>query len=74
VAAITQQLHLRGRSHFGDLVEEERAAVGQLEASLPPIERAGKCAAFMAEDLAFEQRLRNCCAVDRDKRGLRPRR
>jgi hypothetical protein len=62
-----QQLHLRGRRHLGDLVEEQRAAIGQLEAAGPSIDRAGEGAFFVPEDLALEQRFGNGGAVDRDK-------
>ena len=34
-----QELHLRRRRHLGDLVEEQRAAMGELEAALPAIDR-----------------------------------
>src|SRR5205807_71627 len=40
-----QQLHLHGRREVADLVEEERAGVGQLRASLPPALRARESAA-----------------------------
>ena len=63
-----QQLHLRGRLHLGDLVEEERAAVRQLEHAGPAVVRAGERPLLMTEDLALEQRFGNRGAVDRDKR------
>ena len=66
-----QQLHLRRRRHLADLVEEERAAIGQLEAALPPIGGAGERALLVAEDLALEQRLGNRGAVDGDERERR---
>src|SRR5262249_16723974 len=68
-----EQLHLRGRRHLADLIEEERAAIGELEAALPPIGRAGERAFLVAEDLALEKRLGNRGAVDRHerKRGAR---
>ena len=59
--------------HLADLVEEQRAAVGQLETALPPIGRAGERALLVAEDLALEQRLGNRRAVDRHKRKRRAR-
>ena len=65
-----QQLDLRHRHHLGDLVEEQRAAIGQLEAAGAPIGGAGERAALVPEDLALEQRLRNRRAVDGDKRRL----
>ena len=63
-----QQLDLRRRRHLGDLVEEQRAAVGELEAALPPLGGAGERALLVAEDLALEQRLGNRRAVDGDER------
>ena len=63
-----QQLDLRRRRHLADLVEEQRAAVRQLEAALPPIGRAGEGALLVAEDFALEQRLGNRGAVDGDER------
>ena len=52
-----QQLDLHGRRHVADLVEEERAAVGDLEQPLLVGQRAGEGALAMAEQLALEQRL-----------------
>src|SRR5688572_6128490 len=63
-----QELHLRGRRHLGDFVEEQRPAVRQLEAAFAPIRGAGERALLMTEDLALEQRFRNGGAVDRDER------
>src|SRR4051794_14625108 len=63
-----QQLHLRRRRHLADLVQEQRPAIGELEAALAAIGGAGERALFVAEDLALEQGLRNRGAVDRDER------
>ena len=63
-----QQLDLRRRRHLGDLVEEQRAAVGELEAAGAAIGGAGERALLVAEDLALEQRLGNRRAVDGDER------
>ena len=63
-----QQLHLRGRHHLGDLVEEQRAAMRQLEAALSALDRAGERALLVPEDLALEERLGNRRAVDRHER------
>ena len=62
-----QELGLRGSGHFADFVEEERAAVGELEAADAAFGRAGEGAAFVAEDFAFHQRFGNCGAVDGDE-------
>src|SRR5207237_8813943 len=63
-----QQLDLRRRRRLADLVEEQRAAVGELEAALAPIGGAGERAFFVAENFALEQRLRNRRTVDGDER------
>ena len=68
-----EQLHLGGRLHFGDLVEEERSPVRQLEAAQAPLRGARKRPFFVAEDLALEQRLRNRRAVDAHVRVRRAR-
>ena len=65
-----QQLGLNARRDLGDLVEEQRAGVRQLEAARAPIDRAGERAALVAEDFVLEQRFRNRRAVDRDERML----
>src|ERR1035438_3470547 len=64
----TEELGLGPRRHFADFVQKQRAPVGQLEATGSPLGRAGKCALFVAEDLAFDERFRDGRAVDRDKR------
>ena len=63
-----QQLGLQVERQIADLVEEQRAAVRELEASLPRGDRAGERAAGMAEQLAFDQGRRQRRAVDDDER------
>ena len=53
-----QQLRLQRGAHRPDLVEEQRALVRLLETSLARADRAGERAAHVAEELRFEQRLR----------------
>ena len=60
----TEQLRLQRRAHVPDLVEEDRAAVGQFEQSLLPRPRVGEGAPLVAEQLALQQRLRNGGAGD----------
>ena len=67
-----QQPRLQVRRHVADLVEEQRAAVGLLEAAAPLRLRAGEGAALVAEQLGLEQVLRDRRGVDRDE-GLAPR-
>ncbi len=66
-----QQFHLGPRNHLGDLVQENRSAVGELEYAGAPIVRAGERPLLVAENLALEQRFRNGRTVDRDKRKRR---
>ena len=65
-----QQLRLQRRAHRPDLVEEDRAAVGQRELALLGRGRAGERAADVAEQLRLEQRLGNRRAVDLDERHV----
>ena len=65
-----QQLDLDRRRDLADLVEEQRAAVGLLEAPFAPPDRAGERAALVAEELALEQRLGERGAVQLDERLL----
>ena len=55
--------------HVADLVEEDRAAVGQLEAAAALADGAGERALLVAEQLALQQRLRQGGAVDRARAG-----
>src|SRR5262249_28813232 len=64
----TQNLRLGDRRQVGHLVEEQRAAVGQLEAALLAAGGAGEGAALVTEQLRLEQRLGQRGAVDRDER------
>jgi hypothetical protein len=50
--------------HVVDVVEKERPAVRELEASRLVADRTGKRAALVAEELRFDQRLRQQCTVD----------
>src|SRR6266702_2567472 len=49
-----QKLGLEGGRDFADLVEKNRALVGEFEAPLARINRAGKCPLFMAEKLGLK--------------------
>src|SRR5262249_19869878 len=68
-----QELALGRRRQQADLVEEERAAGGQLEEARlgPPGVR--ERSALVAEQLRLDQVLRDGPAVDVDERPLRPR-
>ena len=68
-----QQLRLGAGGQLGDLVEEQRAAVGPLEAARPGTAGAGERTAFDAEQLRLDQVLGNRGAVDGHERTLRAR-
>jgi len=57
---------LRGRRQLRDLVQEQGAAVGQFEAPAFELVSAGKGAAFVAEQLRLDKRLRERRGVDRE--------
>src|SRR6185436_4321814 len=59
-----EQLHLGVERQLADLIEEQRRAVGHLEASDLTRERSGVCAALATEQLALEQLAGNRRAVD----------
>ncbi len=63
-----QQPGLRLRGHVADLVEEESAAVGLLEAPLAPRRGAGKSPLFVAEELRFHEIPGNGGHIQRDAR------
>src|SRR5262245_41144583 len=65
-------LHLESRAHLRDLVEENGAAVGQLEEARFALVRAGEGPLLVAEELALHQRLGDGRAVDGDERPLAP--
>ena len=62
-----KELDLRRRRDLADLVEEDRARVGQLEPAEPPLRRAGERALLVAEQLLLEQRVGERGAVDGDE-------
>ena len=64
-----QQVHLHVGRHLGDLVEEQRAAVGALEAAAVLPRRAGERALLVAEQLGLDQVRRDGAAVDGDERA-----
>src|SRR5262252_5587105 len=65
-------LHLESGAHLRDLVEEDGAAVSQLEEARLALVRAGERALLVAEELALHQRLGDGRAVDGDERPLAP--
>src|SRR5690606_35146822 len=65
-----QQLDLDVRLHLRDLIQEERAAVRELEAARLFVDRAGERALFVAEELVLEDLPREGAAVHRDEGPL----
>ena len=63
-----EQLHLRARVEIADFVEEDRAAVGNLEAAPAIGARVGEGPADVAEHLALEERGRDAAEVHLDER------
>src|SRR6185436_13591726 len=55
-----------------DFVEEDRAAVGDLEEPETIAVGAREAAFDVAEERRLEERVRDAAAVDRDQRGPRP--
>ena len=67
-----QQFHLQLHRHLGDLVEEDRAAVGALEEALVLAIRAREAAALVAEQLALDELRRDGAAIQRQERRFAP--
>src|SRR4051812_14492749 len=65
-----QQLALQFERDLADFVEEQRAAIGELEPADAVARRAGEGAADMAEELALEQFARDRGAIDADQRPV----
>ena len=63
-----QQLGLQRQIDLGDFVQQDRAAVGRLEAAGPRSVGPGKGALFVAEQLAFHQVGREHGAIQADHR------
>src|SRR5262249_61849741 len=62
-----QEARLLAERHVRDLVEEQRAAVGELEAAGAIGARVGERALDVAEQLALEQAIGETAGVDRDE-------
>ena len=65
-----EKLHLGARAEVADFIQEERSAMGLLEAADSPRFRTGEGAALVTEQFRFEQRLRERCAVDGKERTI----
>ena len=64
-----QQLGLQVHRQSGDLVQEKRAFVGQLDLARTRLCGSGKGAAFAAEEFRFDEVLRQGCAVEADMKA-----
>src|SRR5688572_18540710 len=69
-----QQFHLHVEAHVPDLVQEQRAAIGELEAADARRQRAREGAFLVTEQLALQQLARNRAAVDGHERPTTARR
>src|SRR5690606_37917712 len=65
-----QELRLERKRHLRDLVQEEGAAIRELEASGSRPGRPGEGALLVAEDLALDQRFGDRRRVDGDERAV----
>src|SRR5271165_2333938 len=65
-----QQFGLSADRHFTNFVEEKSSALSQFEATGAAFECSGERAAFVAENFALHQRLRNSGAVDGNERPI----
>ncbi len=63
-----QQLGLRGQGQFGNFIQENRAAIGELHFSDLARSRSGIGAALVSEEFVFHQALGNRGAIQRDER------
>src|SRR5215470_12836626 len=65
----TQELGLDFHRNIANFVEKQGPLIRQFEAADLLRDRAGKCAFFMSEQLAFEKPSRNGCAIQLYKRS-----
>ncbi len=65
-----QQQRLHAQAHLADLIEEERAAMRELELTHLVSVGAGEASFDVSEELRLEQRFRKSRAIDRDKRMM----
>ena len=66
----TQQLGLQVEPHFGNFVQQQRAAVGALEGALDPLNGAGESALFVTEQRRLHQPFGEGGAVQLDEGAL----
>jgi hypothetical protein len=68
----TEELHLEGRRHVANLVEEQGAAADLLELADAASVGAGEGTFLMAEQLTLQQVLRDGCTVEGQERRPGP--
>src|SRR5216684_4514111 len=64
----SEEFHLEGGSQFSNLIQKHYAAVSDFQPAFLLRSGAGKSSALVPEQVAFQQRLRNSRAVNRDER------
>ena len=67
-----QQLGLRADGHFADFIQQQRTPAGQFEITGAALRCARERALFVTEQLAFDQCLRQGCAIHGEKRAGAP--
>ena len=70
VAQHAQQTRLQVKRHVANFIEKQRASLGLLKTATAHGLRAGKRAALMAKQFAFQQVFWNGSGVDGDKRAV----
>src|SRR5437016_13845032 len=65
-----KKLHLRLEGQLADLVEEDRAAIGELEAADAALQGTGEGTLHMSEQLALDQTRGDCTAVHLHQRTV----
>ena len=63
-----QQLDLHLQRHIADLIQEQRPALGELEATESSRERSRECALLVTEEFALQEVRRDRTAIDRNER------
>src|SRR6266478_153438 len=66
------ELHLHGKAHIADLIEEKRAAMGRLEKALPDFVSAGESSLHVTEQFRLQESLWERTAVNGDEGSLGP--
>ena len=65
-----QQFNLQRQRDIANFIEEQRAPSGHFDLALGGLDRSGKGALLMPEQLAFEQVFRDCRTVDRNEGAM----